>query len=295
MRSKSAVGGFYRDPRRRRLGCVLRVLLIVRLRTFGDVVARALEEDPALQVLVSVPTGVVHPAVLSYGHPDVAVVSCDVARDLAAGLAPAQRWTGVPRVVILADLDDAGDATELFRRGAAGWVERVSSISELGQTIHAAGRGETRMPPQLLTRVMTELAERPSWSDGRHERVARLTDREEQIMRMIAHGMGRREIAAQLHLSPNTVRTHVQSILNRLEVHSTLAAVALVRSVAGDRAVTSHHEPPPLADVDANTSIDRCAPSSPRGSLGRDLAASQLLRTTEAGARRSGAGYRESL
>jgi DNA-binding NarL/FixJ family response regulator len=291
MSRKSPVGRFYGESPQRRLCNVLRVLLIVRLRTLGDVVAHALGDQPDLEVVVSVPTGVLDPSMLDGDDVDVAVVACDVARDLAASLPAAQRWNGTPRVVILAGLDDADGATELFRRGAAGWVEPGASMSDLAETVRAAGRGETRMPPRLLTRVLTELSERPRWTDGRHERVARLTDREEQIIRMIALGMGRRDIAASLHLSPNTVRTHVQSVLNRLEVHSTLAAVALVRSVVGDRAAASHQPP---ADVVPNTSIDRCAPSWAHGRVGRDLTRSPLLPTNRP-ARGSAAAYRESL
>jgi DNA-binding NarL/FixJ family response regulator len=230
---------------------VIRVLFLDRLRTFGDVLARSLAERSDLDVLVMSPTGDIDPSLLTHGSSDVAVVSCDIARDLAATLRPGDTWGGAPHVVVLGDLTDSEHAPEMFRRGASGWVDRSASIDELARTIHAADQGETRLPPRLLTGLMAELAERPRPDDERYARVARLTPRELQIMQMIARGLGRREIAAQLHLSPNTVRTHVQSILSRLEVHSTLAAVALVRGVAVPVGSPMHVEPHPSPDVDA--------------------------------------------
>jgi DNA-binding CsgD family transcriptional regulator len=67
-----------------------------------------------------------------------------------------------------------------------------------------------------------------------------LTGREREILRLYGEGLGRAEVASRLRLSPNTVRTHVQNILGRLEVHSTLAAVAIARSA------------PSFADVDVD-------------------------------------------
>jgi DNA-binding NarL/FixJ family response regulator len=251
---------------------VLRVLLVDRLRTFADVLARSLSDMDDLQVEVIVPTSSDDLPVLSPGRTDVAVVCTDIARQLARALGSSGRWSASPYVVILADRADADHATELFRHGASGWVERGASIAELTDTIRSVHGGETCIPPRLLTRVMAELADRQGRTDDRRERLGRLTGREEQIMRMIARGMNRREIAAQLHLSPNTVRTHIQSILNRLEVHSTLAAVAVLRSTIGPPVGDAYGDLPPALDVDVDTSIARCAPPSPQGSLGPDIA-----------------------
>jgi DNA-binding NarL/FixJ family response regulator len=62
-----------------------------------------------------------------------------------------------------------------------------------------------------------------------------LSEREMQVFTLLEQGLSRPEIAEQLHLSPNTVRTHVQRILRRLNTHSTLAALALARDGDGSR------------------------------------------------------------
>jgi DNA-binding NarL/FixJ family response regulator len=158
---------------------------------------------------------------------DVAVIDAELARAFLTTLPlhrPGERLT---RVVVLADTDDSTRAADLVRMGAVGWVYRGESIDVLMETIHAVLRGEVRLPQQLLDELLERAdppaAERPSVA-------ALLTTREIQILQLLEQGMSRSEIADRLHLSPNTIRSHVQHILSRLGVHSTLAAVARMRA-----------------------------------------------------------------
>ena len=114
--------------------------------------------------------------------------------------------------------------------GAVGWVHRSESITVLIETVHAVLRGEVRLPRPLLDELLDRAnpAARPDVPEPPVE--ALLTRREMEVLRLLEQGISRAEIASYLHLSPNTVRSHVQRILNRLGVHSTLAAVARVRS-----------------------------------------------------------------
>jgi len=199
-----------------------------RSRTFAEALARRLDLEPEL-IMVAVITEE-HPdwEILTGGEVDVALVDARLAVDLIGAL-PGQWCRGVaPHVVVLGDSSDAGICTDLVRRGATGWVSREESIATLVETIRAVCRGEARLPPLLLPRILDELS---AWQ-GRTSTVAgdgaTLTQREGEILRLLAQGFSRADIAAYLHLSPNTVRTHVQHILNRLGVHSSLAAVAKV-------------------------------------------------------------------
>jgi DNA-binding CsgD family transcriptional regulator len=71
---------------------------------------------------------------------------------------------------------------------------------------------------------------------GGHPRLAALTPREREVLTLVARGSGLREVARQLHMSPKTVNTHLHNLRGKLGVHSTLEAVALVRSRLGEPA-----------------------------------------------------------
>ncbi len=133
------------------------------------------------------------------------------------------------RCVVLADQDDARYAAAALQAGAYGWVGKNSSLARLLQVIRGVADGETHLPPLLLTAALRELT-----ADRRHRTesellVESLTPREHQVLRCMVAGLGRKAVAQRLYLSPHTVRTHMQNVLGKLGVHSTLAAVALAR------------------------------------------------------------------
>ena len=128
------------------------------------------------------------------------------------------------------------------RLGMSGWVPKDASIDLLLDVIRGARRGETYIPGRLLTRVLRMLAATPG--DGRDGDPALrgLTPREVEVLRCMVDGLSRAEIAERLHLSQNTVRTHVQRVLHKFGVHSSLSAVARAREagVLGVSAMSSN-------------------------------------------------------
>jgi DNA-binding NarL/FixJ family response regulator len=90
-------------------------------------------------------------------------------------------------------------------------------------------RDETHIPPLLLTGVIRELTAARRDRTESERLVESLTPREKQVLRCMVAGLGRQAVADRLFLSPHTVRTHMQNVLGKLGVHSTLAAVALAR------------------------------------------------------------------
>lgn len=133
------------------------------------------------------------------------------------------------RAVMLATRDDPRLAARAFDAGAHGWVAKDSSLSRLLQVVRGVLRGETHVPPLLLTGVLRELS-RARRHRTEHQRLMEsLTPRELEVLRCMLAGLGRKAVAERLYLSPHTVRTHMQNVLSKLGVHSTLAAVAMAR------------------------------------------------------------------
>ncbi|WP_455680321.1 LuxR C-terminal-related transcriptional regulator [Streptomyces nojiriensis] len=133
------------------------------------------------------------------------------------------------RTVVLAERDDPRRAALALQAGASGWVAKDCSLSRLLAVIRGVLREETHLPPALLTGVLRELTAARKHRTDSERLVESLTPREHEVLRCMVAGLGRKDVAARLFLSPHTVRTHMQNVLGKLGVHSTLAAVALAR------------------------------------------------------------------
>ncbi|WP_410538245.1 DNA-binding response regulator [Streptomyces sp. KL2] len=161
--------------------------------------------------------------------PDPATADAPAA---AGGIALVSRVHGdhpEVRTVVLAERDDPRRAAAALQAGASGWVAKDCSLSRLLQVVRGVLRGETHLPPALLTGVLRELTATRRHRTESERLVESLTPREHEVLRCMVAGLGRKAVAERLYLSPHTVRTHMQNVLGKLGVHSTLAAVALAR------------------------------------------------------------------
>ncbi|MFI9329674.1 LuxR C-terminal-related transcriptional regulator [Kitasatospora sp. NPDC052868] len=153
-------------------------------------------------------------------------------------LARVRRNHPAVRAIVLAAADDPHRAARALHAGATGWVAKESSLARLLAVVRGVLRDETHLPPALLTGVIRELTTARRDRTESERLVDTLTPREKQILRCMVAGLGRQAVAERLYLSPHTVRTHMQNVLGKLGVHSTLAAVAVAR-----RAGVSPSEP----------------------------------------------------
>ncbi|MDQ0795906.1 response regulator transcription factor [Streptomyces sp. B1I3] len=133
------------------------------------------------------------------------------------------------RTVVLAERDDPRRAALALQAGASGWVAKDCSLQRLLTVVRGVLRDETHLPAALLTGVLRELTAARKHRTESEQLVESLTPREREVLRCMVAGLGRKAVAERLFLSPHTVRTHMQNVLGKLGVHSTLAAVALAR------------------------------------------------------------------
>jgi DNA-binding NarL/FixJ family response regulator len=146
------------------------------------------------------------------------------------------------RIVVVTAGRDESRIIEAVQIGVSGWVLKDEPIEHLLSVVWGALRGETWIPPRLLTYVLTELKSTQSERAEQAARLATLSPREKQILGCLAAGMSADAIAGQLFLSRNTIRTHVHNMLKKLHVHSALAAVALARRAGLSVADPAHPE-----------------------------------------------------
>ncbi|MFF9069826.1 LuxR C-terminal-related transcriptional regulator [Streptomyces sp. NPDC014891] len=151
------------------------------------------------------------------------------------------------RTVVLAERDDPQRAALALQAGASGWVAKDCSLQRLLAVVRGVLRDETHLPPALLTGVLRELTAARKHRTDSERLVESLTPREREVLRCMVAGLGRKAVAERLFLSPHTVRTHMQNVLGKLGVHSTLAAVALARRAGVGPAQLGVVPPPGLS------------------------------------------------
>ncbi|MGP4112199.1 LuxR C-terminal-related transcriptional regulator [Streptomyces sp. 4N509B] len=218
----------------------VRVLVADEHRIFAESLATALsaEQDVEAVAVGSVPAAqhLLERIRSTHETPfDVLLIDADLDGAVAPAngtpplLTTAHERYPAMRTVMLAAHDDAGRAAQALAAGASGWVAKDSSLARLLTVVRGVLREETHLSPTLLTGVLRELARDRRHRDEHQRLVESLTPRELEVLRCMLAGLGRKAVAERLYLSPHTVRTHMQNVLTKLGVHSTLAAVALAR------------------------------------------------------------------
>jgi len=128
------------------------------------------------------------------------------------------------RIIMLTVSDEEGDLYEAVKNGASGYLLKDSSIEEVSQAIRVVAEGQSLISPSMAAKLIDEFKE-ISRTDREVGNVPRLTERELEVLRLVATGLNNREVAKQLFISENTVKNHVRNILDKLQLHSRMEAV----------------------------------------------------------------------
>jgi DNA-binding NarL/FixJ family response regulator len=156
-------------------------------------------------------------------RPDVILL--DLGLPDRSGLAVGREMLGSwpeAKLVVLTALDDPKAVDEAERAGFRGYLTKDTPVSRFISSIEAIAAGQTVFPHRLAS-----LGRRTGSNDSVWLLVSQLTPREREVLGLLVEGADGRTIALRLGISRNTVRTHVQSILTKLQVHSRLEAATL--------------------------------------------------------------------
>jgi DNA-binding NarL/FixJ family response regulator len=130
------------------------------------------------------------------------------------------------KIVILTISDEESDLFRAVRAGANGYLLKDVPGEEIADGIRAVVGGQSLISPSMASALLTEFAALSRRQETRSQvPLPRLTERELEVLRLVARGLGNREIAAQLFISENTVKNHVRNILEKLQLHSRMEAV----------------------------------------------------------------------
>jgi two-component system NarL family response regulator len=130
------------------------------------------------------------------------------------------------KIVMLTISDEEADLYDAIKAGAMGYLLKEISIDEVATAIRAVYGGQSLISPSMASKLLTEFATMIKKADDRPQLpTPRLTDREMEVLRLVAKGMNNRDIAKQLFISENTVKNHIRNILEKLQLHSRMEAV----------------------------------------------------------------------
>jgi DNA-binding NarL/FixJ family response regulator len=204
-------------------------------RAFADVLAARLEDEDDIEVMGAVQAQAPSSSLLAGKSADIVLLDGDLPDDAANRLCEQLAGGDKPtRVIMLSFSSEPERIVRGLRARAAAWVRKDESLEHLLRVIRGVARGEGWLPPSETADVIQLLI----WGQDRNQKnqllLNKLTARERAVLTCLAEGAAHRDaVATQLHLSVNTVRTHMQNLMAKLGVHSMLEAVALTRDDAG--------------------------------------------------------------
>lgn len=205
----------------------IRVVIVDDHALFRRGLDRVLADEPDIEVVGEAADGIEAVARVRELTPDVAIM--DVRMPRATGIEAARTiGTAVPetKVIMLTVSDDASDLYEAVRAGVNGYLLKEVAIGEVADAVRAVAAGHSLVSPSMASKLFTEFSALADGADERRQSTApRLTERELDVLKLVAKGLSNREIGAELFIAENTVKNHVRNVLEKLQLHSRMEAV----------------------------------------------------------------------
>ncbi len=130
------------------------------------------------------------------------------------------------KIIMLTISDEEADLYDAIKAGATGYLLKEISTDEVSTAIRAVADGQSQISPSMAAKLLTEFKSMIQRTDeSKLVPAPRLTDRELEVLKLVATGKNNRDIAKDLFISENTVKNHVRNILEKLQLHSRMEAV----------------------------------------------------------------------
>lgn len=211
----------------------VKVLIVNEVQFICDVISRALIEEPGIEVIATATT--IDKALQLASQSDVVLVSTKLPDEGALKLTEAinQRYEDT-KVLAMGLSEKFRQIENYIEAGADGIVHKDDSMEDLVDHIHASSEDEALLSPKIAYRLMTKVAEFAQLLEDVEvgiDEISQLTPREKEILELIGKGLSNQEIAEKLFIELGTVKNHVHSILQTLNVNSRVDAAAYLAVV----------------------------------------------------------------
>ena len=205
----------------------IRVLVVDDHALFRRGLQMVLEQEPDIEVVGEASDGTEAVETAAEKLPDIVLM--DVRMPRRGGIDACTAIHDVApstKIIMLTISDEEADLYDAIKAGAMGYLLKEISIEEVASAIRAVHGGQSLISPSMASKLLTEFAAMVKKTDERQQVPApRLTDREMEVLKLVAKGLNNRDIAKQLFISENTVKNHIRNILEKLQLHSRMEAV----------------------------------------------------------------------
>jgi DNA-binding NarL/FixJ family response regulator len=213
-----------------RPGEPIRVVVVDDQAMVREGFSALLDAQPDIDVVGQAGDGEQAVAAVAALAPDVVLM--DVRMPVLDGIAATGRIVagssgGGPRILVLTTFDLDDHVYAALRAGASGFLLKDARADELVAAVRVVASGDGLLAPSVTRRLIAEFARRPVARAVRPERLAALTPREAEVLRLVAGGLSNTEIADRLVVAEQTVKTHVGRILAKLGVRDRAQAVVV--------------------------------------------------------------------
>lgn len=210
------------------VGGVIKVLIVDDQELVRTGFRMILEAHDDIDVVAEAADGEQAIALATQTWPDVVLM--DIRMPGLDGLEATRRLlsnNGDVHVLILTTFDSDEYVYEALKAGAAGFLLKSAPSARLVEGVRLVASGEALLAPTLTKRLIAEYVRRPVASETLPDQLKRLTERELEVLRLMARGLSNAEIAAEFVVGAATVKTHVNRVLQKLGVRDRVQAVVL--------------------------------------------------------------------
>ena len=205
---------------------MIRVALVDDDALIREGLRMIIDQASDLEVIAMAGNGEEAVRVASEQRPDVMLM--DVRMPVLDGIEATRRITAsedAPRVIILTTFELDEYVFEALRAGASGFLLKRIEPVQLAGAIRVVAGGEALLSPSVTRRLIEEFTRRPQV--GRNDRLADLTEREREVLLLIARGLSNQELAERLFIADNTVKTHVKRVFTKLGARDRAQAIVI--------------------------------------------------------------------
>jgi DNA-binding NarL/FixJ family response regulator len=207
----------------------IRTMIVDDHALFRRGLEMVLEEEPDIELVGQAGDGAEAVKIAAEALPDIVLMDIRMPRSSGIEACRAMKDAAPStKIVILTISDEEEDLFEAIRAGASGYLLKDIPLDEVADTVRAVHGGQSLINPSMAAKLLTEFAAMARRDDEERAEelpAPRLTDREMQVLKLVARGMNNRDIAKELFISENTVKNHVRNILEKLQIHSRMEAV----------------------------------------------------------------------